>query len=135
MSPLAWDLGHIAAYEDLWLVHRAGGRELLRPDLLEVYDAFETPRAERDEHLNYLRREDALAYERAVRQRSLAVLGELDSDSTDPPPPAGRGGAGWAPGGRGGQGRPAIPRRRLRLRQRAPAPRRRRRRLRHRPLP
>ncbi len=22
MSPLAWDLGHIAAYEDLWLAHR-----------------------------------------------------------------------------------------------------------------
>ena len=22
MSPLVWDLGHIAAYEDLWLVHR-----------------------------------------------------------------------------------------------------------------
>nr|MBA3327967.1 DinB family protein [Solirubrobacterales bacterium] len=25
MSPLDWDLGHIAAYEDLWLVHRHGG--------------------------------------------------------------------------------------------------------------
>ena len=24
MSPLAWDLAHIAAYEDLWLVHRYG---------------------------------------------------------------------------------------------------------------
>ncbi len=22
MSPLAWDLGHVAAYEDLWLNHR-----------------------------------------------------------------------------------------------------------------
>ena len=22
MSPLVWDLGHIAAYEDLWLAHR-----------------------------------------------------------------------------------------------------------------
>ena len=51
MSPLAWDLGHIAAYEDLWLVHRAGGLPLLRPDLLEVYDAFETPRTERGDAL------------------------------------------------------------------------------------
>ena len=25
MSPLVWDLAHIAAYEDLWLVHRHGG--------------------------------------------------------------------------------------------------------------
>ncbi len=33
MSPLVWDLGHIAAYEDLWLAHRLGGLELLRPEL------------------------------------------------------------------------------------------------------
>ncbi len=33
MSPLVWDLGHIAAYEDLWLAHRHGGLELLRPEL------------------------------------------------------------------------------------------------------
>ena len=26
MSPLVWDLGHIAAYEDLWLVHRSRRR-------------------------------------------------------------------------------------------------------------
>ena len=30
MSPLVWDLGHIAAYEDLWLAHRLGGMQLLR---------------------------------------------------------------------------------------------------------
>src|SRR3978361_2241470 len=44
MSPLDWDLGHIAAYEDLWLVHRHGGEPLLRGDLADLYDAFETPR-------------------------------------------------------------------------------------------
>src|SRR3984957_13898425 len=49
MSPLAWDLAHIAAYEDLWLAHRYGGLELLRPDLAELYDAFETPRSVRGE--------------------------------------------------------------------------------------
>jgi iron(II)-dependent oxidoreductase len=47
LSPLVWDLGHIAAYEDLWLNHRLAGRPLLRPDLAELYDAFETPRAVR----------------------------------------------------------------------------------------
>ena len=47
MSPLVWDLAHIAAYEDLWLVHRHGGEPLLRADLAEIYDAFETPRAVR----------------------------------------------------------------------------------------
>src|SRR5215210_4009483 len=28
MSPLAWDLAHIAAYEDLWPVRRHGGEPL-----------------------------------------------------------------------------------------------------------
>src|SRR5205823_9405588 len=49
MSPLVWDLGHIAAFEDLWLVHRYGARAMLRADLADVYDAFETPRAGRGE--------------------------------------------------------------------------------------
>jgi gamma-glutamyl hercynylcysteine S-oxide synthase len=47
MSPLVWDLAHIAAYEDLWICHRLGGRELARPELAALYDAFETPRAVR----------------------------------------------------------------------------------------
>ena len=72
MSPLVWDLGHIAAFEDLWLAHRHGGLALLRPDLAEVYDAFETPRADRGE-LPYLRRAEALAYLAAVRDRTLAL--------------------------------------------------------------
>ncbi len=49
MSPLVWDLAHIAAYEDLWLVHRHAGEPLLRADLAATYDAFETPRAVRGE--------------------------------------------------------------------------------------
>ena len=49
MSPLVWDLGHIAAFEDLWLVHRYGDQPMLRDDLADVYDAFETPRAGRGE--------------------------------------------------------------------------------------
>jgi len=74
MSPLVWDLGHIAAFEDLWLAHRGAGLPLLRPDLAEVYDAFETPRARRGD-LPYLRRGDALAYLAAVRERVLALAG------------------------------------------------------------
>jgi gamma-glutamyl hercynylcysteine S-oxide synthase len=75
MSPLVWDLGHIAAFEDLWLVHRHGGRALLRPELMDVYDAFETPRAERGD-LPYLRPAEAVAYLEAVRERALEVLDE-----------------------------------------------------------
>ena len=75
MSPLVWDLGHIAAYEDLWCVHRLTGRPLLREDLAAVYDAFETPRADRAgiELLDY---EQSLAYMDAVRERTLAAMDE-----------------------------------------------------------
>ncbi len=76
MSPLVWDLGHIAAYEDLWLVHRYGGRDLLRADLAAAYDAFETPRAERGE-IEILDREGAKAYMQGVRERTRAVIEQL----------------------------------------------------------
>src|SRR6478609_366076 len=70
MSPLAWDLGHIAAYEDLWLNHRLAGRELLREDLAALYDAFETPRAVRGD-LQFLRGEELHEYMAAVRERAV----------------------------------------------------------------
>lgn len=73
MSPLVWDLAHIAAYEDLWLAHRHGGLELLRPDLAELYDAFETPRAVRGE-VELLNPEQARVYLRDVRARSAQGL-------------------------------------------------------------
>jgi len=81
MSPLVWDLGHIAAFEDLWLGQRAGGRAPLRPELSAVYDASETPRAERGD-IPYLRRRDALAFMDAVRERSLDVLERADLSSS-----------------------------------------------------
>jgi gamma-glutamyl hercynylcysteine S-oxide synthase len=75
MSPLVWDLGHIAAYEDLWLGHRFGGLELLRPDLANLYDAFETPRSVRGE-IEALGPEEAKAYMAAVSARVAELLGE-----------------------------------------------------------
>ncbi len=78
MSPLVWDLGHIAAYEDLWLAHRHGGLPLLRPELADLYDAFETPRAMRGEiealgparRAEYLRG-GARAHERGIAHRGV----------------------------------------------------------------
>ena len=75
MSPLVWDLGHIAAFEDLWIVHRYGGRPLLREDLAAVYDAFETPRAGRGD-LPFLRPAAATEYLSEVRSRTLEVIGQ-----------------------------------------------------------
>jgi|SRR5271163_30514 len=73
MSPLAWDLGHIAAYEDLWLAHRHAGMPLLRPDLADLYDAFETPRAVRGE-IEALGAGEAREYLEAVRARTADAL-------------------------------------------------------------
>jgi iron(II)-dependent oxidoreductase len=73
MSPLVWDLGHIAAFEDLWIVHRYGGRPLLREELADVYDAFETPRAGRGD-LPFLRCREAREYLAEVRERTRDVI-------------------------------------------------------------
>jgi gamma-glutamyl hercynylcysteine S-oxide synthase len=75
MSPLVWDLGHIAAYEDLWLAHRQAGLELLRPDLAELYDAFETPRAVRGQ-IDALGPAAARDYLQAVRARSVELISD-----------------------------------------------------------
>jgi iron(II)-dependent oxidoreductase len=75
MSPIAWDLGHIGAYEDLWIAHRVGGLPLLREDLAALYDAFETPRAVRGD-LQFLRGGELRAYLAAVRERTVAVTEE-----------------------------------------------------------
>jgi iron(II)-dependent oxidoreductase len=72
MSPLVWDLGHIAAFEDLWLVHRLGGEPMLRDDLAETYDAFETPRAGRG-RLPFLRPPEARRYLDDVRARVIEL--------------------------------------------------------------
>src|ERR1700743_1600515 len=73
MSPLVWDLGHIAAFEDLWIAHRFGGEPLLREELADVYDAFETPRAGRGD-LPFLRPPEAREYLQEVRERAFEVI-------------------------------------------------------------
>jgi len=77
MSPLVWDLGHIAAFEDLWLAQRAGGLEPAREGLWEIYDASETPRRDRGD-LPYLRTAEVKEYMAEVRTRALTVLTRSD---------------------------------------------------------
>jgi gamma-glutamyl hercynylcysteine S-oxide synthase len=78
MSPLVWDLGHIAAYEDLWLAHRHCAMPLLRPELADLYDAFETPRRVRGE-IEALGPEQARDYLSAVRERVVQGLARRGS--------------------------------------------------------
>jgi iron(II)-dependent oxidoreductase len=85
LSPLAWDLGHIANFEELWLVQTVGGRKPLHGELGQYYDAIENPRRERGE-LPILHDAELRAYMSEVRERTLAVLDEVDigPDAEDP---------------------------------------------------
>jgi gamma-glutamyl hercynylcysteine S-oxide synthase len=85
LSPLAWDLGHIANFEELWLVQTVGGRKPLHGDLGQYYDAIENPRRERGD-LPILHDAELRAYMAEVRERTLAVLDEVDisPDAEDP---------------------------------------------------
>lgn len=79
LSPLAWDLGHIANFEELWLVQTIGQREPLHGELGRFYDAIENPRKTRGE-LPILRDAELRAYLADVRERTLEVLGEVEID-------------------------------------------------------
>ncbi|HEX4752891.1 MAG TPA: SUMF1/EgtB/PvdO family nonheme iron enzyme [Solirubrobacterales bacterium] len=85
LSPLAWDLGHIANFEELWLVQTVGGRPPLHGELRTFYDAIENPRRERGT-LPILRDEELQAYMAEVRERTLEVLDGVDV-GPDPPDP------------------------------------------------
>ena len=83
LSPLAWDLGHIANFEELWLVQTIGEREPMHGELGRFYDAIENPRAIRNE-LPILRGEELRAYMAEVRERTLDVLDGIDLEVEDP---------------------------------------------------
>ncbi len=85
LSPLVWDLGHIANFEELWLVQTIGEREPLHGDLGRFYDAIENPRKTRGE-LPILRDAELRAYMADVRERALDVLDtvEIGADAEDP---------------------------------------------------
>jgi iron(II)-dependent oxidoreductase len=73
MSPLVWDLAHIGNQEELWLVRDVGGREPVRQDIDELYDAFKNARADRPA-LPLLSPTEARRYVRQVRDKALDVL-------------------------------------------------------------
>jgi iron(II)-dependent oxidoreductase len=85
LSPLAWDLGHIANFEELWLVQTIGAREPLHGELGRFYDAIENPRRTRGE-LPILRDAELRSYLADVRARTLEVLDEVEigADAGDP---------------------------------------------------
>ncbi len=65
------------------MVRNIGGREPLRGDLGDFYDAIEQPRKIRGE-LPILKADEVRPYMEQVRERTLEVLDEIDLDSGDP---------------------------------------------------
>ena len=82
MSPLVWDLAHIGNQEELWLLRAVGGQEPMHPEIDDLYDAFEHPRAERPA-LPLLSPAQSRRYIATVRDRAVdlreRVLGDCDA--------------------------------------------------------
>jgi len=83
MSPPVWDYAHIGVFEELWLVRTLSGAPPLDERLLQLYDPIDTPRVTRG-RAPLLGCRETESYLTAVRQRSLALLEEVDLDGDDP---------------------------------------------------
>ena len=81
MSPLVWDLAHVGNQEELWLVRDVGGREPVRRDIDELYDAFKHARGDRPA-LPLLGPDEARRYVATVRDKVLDVLDHARLDGS-----------------------------------------------------
>jgi iron(II)-dependent oxidoreductase len=77
MSPLVWDLAHVGNQEELWLVRDVGGREPVRQDIDQLYDAFRHPRRDRP-RLPLLPPAEARGYLATVREKVHDVLERVE---------------------------------------------------------
>ena len=82
MSPIVWDLGHIAHFEELWLNRNVHGTVEFG-EMPGIYNPFEHPRRVRGA-LDLPGREEVLEILAEVRQRVLAKLETLDLEAGDP---------------------------------------------------
>ncbi|HZB33556.1 MAG TPA: ergothioneine biosynthesis protein EgtB [Streptosporangiaceae bacterium] len=83
MSPLVWDLAHVGNYEEMWLLRAAAGIEPMRPEIDDLYDAFEHPRAARP-NLPLLSPQESTAYINTVRTKVLDSLERVRFRPDDP---------------------------------------------------
>lgn len=87
LSPVLWDLGHVAEFEELWLIHATdaleeeeGGHEA---SLERIYDATRTARRSRGE-IELPERDALLARLRRIRREALARLRTVRLDPDEP---------------------------------------------------
>ena len=86
LSPIAWDLGHMAEFEELWLVKTVDalrGNAEVGGELETTYDAARTPRSERGA-LELPDRVELLRRLRQIRRAALERLRIVDLDAGQP---------------------------------------------------
>ena len=82
-SPIVWDLGHIAHFEEVWLIENLGGSPNGSEGLRGLYDPAQNPRKTRAE-LPLPCVEGCLDYMSSVREAVLGRLARLDLTGEDP---------------------------------------------------
>jgi hypothetical protein len=82
MSPLVWDLGHVAHFEELWLVRNLEG-PVRFSEMPGIFNPFENPRSVRGE-LPLPRLADTLDHMARSRRRVLERLQAGESGAADP---------------------------------------------------
>ncbi|MDQ3521365.1 MAG: ergothioneine biosynthesis protein EgtB [Gemmatimonadota bacterium] len=82
MSPILWDIGHIAHFELLWLVENTQG-PVQFSEMPGMYNPFENPRAIRDK-LKLMQLPELLGFMEQVRARVLDRLATVDLHGNDP---------------------------------------------------
>ena len=83
MSPIVWDLGHIANFEELWLVRALDPTQPPGDHRDQLYDPLVHPRAAR-RSLPLPSRHEAMAYLDEVRERTRRRLERATFDPCDP---------------------------------------------------
>jgi iron(II)-dependent oxidoreductase len=82
MSPIIWDLGHIAHFEELWLVRNLEG-PVEFGEMPGIYNPFEHPRRVRGE-LALPSLDECVSMMKQIRERVLSRLHAADLESSDP---------------------------------------------------
>jgi iron(II)-dependent oxidoreductase len=82
MGPIIWDLGHIAHFEELWLLNNLES-EIRFGEMPGMFNPFEHPRAVRG-NLDLPTLDDALTMLSGTRSRVLAALRHADFSSSHP---------------------------------------------------
>ena len=82
LSPMVWDLGHLAHFEELWLCQRVAGLQPLEAEFASMFDAVLNPRPTRKDLPLPVAR-TLWSYLSRVRERALDTLSRLPGEGRE----------------------------------------------------